>query len=306
MQEARAPRKALVALVRRSIYLASTAAGVWSATVLVEGFRLGGSTARQVLAIVLIAGLFPVVTSLLTIPAQLVLQSGLLADVWRRVKDDDFEPGNTAPKPVPHVALTAVLLALLLVSFTFFAAPAALWLCRCLCNVVGLPVNLPGGWGAHIAAALIISIGWVTLGGVFRRPGKRGGWRGWVASPLAYLLTLGGLWLSLTLLSGVHLETWNADYPVLTIFVLAGMLGSFQYEIPGKIGALLQFPVNIVAAWLLAWFSGWLTNSLLIAGLTDFVLTALVITIVTIPARLMRPPVDLSDIVKWTSTTDTE
>lgn len=310
MQEARSPRRALVVgLLRWSINLAPAAAGVWTATVLVEGFRLGGSTTRQVLAIVLIAGLFPAVTSLFTIPAQLVVASGLLADVGRQVEDEDdyFEPGNTAPRPTPHVAVVVTLLALLLVFVIFFAAPAALWLCRWLCDVVGMPVNLPGGWGAHIlAAALITSVGLETLGGVFHRPDKRYGWRGWTANRLAYLSTLGGLWLSMTLLSGVRLETGYADYPVFTIFVLAAMLNFFQYEIPGRAGAFLQFAVNIVAMWLLVRLSDGLTNSLLIAGPTDFVLTALIITMVTMPVRLIRPPLDLSNAVKWTGTAGVE
>lgn len=308
MQEARSPRKALVVgLFKQSIYLAPTAAGVWSATVLVEGFRLDGSTTRQVLAIVLIAGLFPAVTSLFTIPAQLALASVLLADVSRQLEDDDFEPDNTAPKPTPHVALAAMLTALLFVSVIFFAAPAALWLCLWLCNAVGLPVNFPDGWGAYTsAAALIFTIGLETLGGVFRRPGKTYGWRGWTANRLDYLLTLGGLWLSMILLSGVRLETGNAHYPVLTIFVFAGILSFFQFPVPGRMGVFLQFAVNIVAVWLLAWLSGWLTNSLLIAGPTDLVLAALISTIVTMPVRLIRPPIDLSNVIKWTGTADPE
>ncbi|WP_405435114.1 hypothetical protein OG373_40720 [Streptomyces avidinii] len=234
--------------------LASVAAGVAVAALLVVDFRLTGSAGRQILVVALTAALVSAgiwaassLTALLMRPS-LRRARGLLAeepDLWG--SDREFFA------PMRRLMFLGVVQTLvnLLVLLTVY--PLGLWAGVRICAAAGLPARLSGLWPVFVSGLLVAVVATTagTFLGLFRR--RRAGRAAAARSLAAVLLNAAGLALAVLVLDGVRLDAapgWRqalALCAVASLFMLPRI--TLSLPVPG-IASIVLVAYHCLVLWL--------------------------------------------------------
>ncbi|MFD4429943.1 hypothetical protein [Nocardia sp. NPDC058497] len=268
--------------------LAASAAAVAVAVAVIPEFWIGGRLPEQAW---LVGGIAAALTAVGAFPALAyrrlhralgrAVQSTGSADPGADTSDWDFF--------APFLRFTLLMFIVLLVNLAIVWATtsAALWLSTRLGHACGLPVRLVGFWPialAGLVTSAVCSVSGVMLG-LLR--GNRRVLRG--ARVLAeYGLVLGGLWLAVTTLDGVALDAGTGMAQLFTLIALACLFSKMDFQISVPfLTTLLMITINALKLWLLSWISTGMQTPLRITGFSNFVWTALIITLATVSARLI-------------------
>ncbi|MFD4939381.1 hypothetical protein [Streptomyces virginiae] len=236
-----------------TLRLASVAAGVAVAALLVADFRLTGSAGRQLVAVALMATVVSAgtwaaarLTALLMRPS-LRRARELLAqepDLWG--SDREFFA------PVRRLMFLGVVRALvdLLVLLTVY--PLALWAGVRICGAAGLSAHLPGPWPVFVSGLLVAAVAGTvgTFFALFRRRTRHAAAR----SLGAVLLNAAGLALATLVLNGVRLDPapgWRqalALGAVASLFMLPRI--TLSLPVPG-IASIVLVAYHCLVLWLI-------------------------------------------------------
>ncbi|MCX4808299.1 hypothetical protein OG594_43090 [Streptomyces sp. NBC_01214] len=268
--------------------LASAAAGVAVAAVLVVDFRLTGSTGRQVLAVALMAALVSAgvwaassLTALLVRPS-LRRARGLLTeepDVWG--SDREFFA------PVRRLVFLGVLHALVRSLALLAAYPLALWAGVRVCGAAGLSAHLAGLWPVFVSGLLVAAVA-TTVGtcfALFRRRTSRAAAR----SLAAVLLNAAGLALASLVLDGVRLDAapgWRqalALCAVASLFLLPRI--TLSLPVPGA-ASIVLVAYHCLVLWLICAASAFVDPRLHADGFWALAGAAAIMWAIEWPARL--------------------
>lgn len=233
--------------------LASVAAGVVVAALLVVDFRLTGPASRQIPAVALMAAFISAavwattsLTALLMRPS-LRRAQGLLAeeaDLWG--SDREFFA------PVRRLMLLGALQTLVNLLIWLTVYPLALWASVLTCGAVGLPARLTGLWPAFVSGLLVAAVATTarTFLALFRRRTSRAAAR----SLAAVLLNAAGLALASLVLDGVRLDSapgWRqalALCAVACLFMLPRI--TLSLPVPG-IASIVLVGYHCLVLWLI-------------------------------------------------------
>ncbi|MEU7728003.1 hypothetical protein AB0B78_22605 [Streptomyces sp. NPDC040724] len=268
--------------------LASVAAGVAVAALLVVDFRLTGPAGRQVLVVALLAAFVSAgvwaassVTALLMRPS-LRRVRGLLAeepDLWG--SDREFFA------PMRRLMLLGVVQTLvnLLVLLTVY--PLALWAGVRICGSAGLSARLAGLWPVFVSGLLVAAVA-ITVGAffaLFRRRARRAAAR----SLAAVLLNAAGLALASLVLDGVRLDSapgWRqalALCAVASLFMLPRI--TLSLPVPG-IASIVLVAYHCLVLWLICAAFAFVDPSLHADGFWPLAGAAAIMWAAEWPARL--------------------
>ncbi|MFG2988940.1 hypothetical protein ACGFZK_06485 [Streptomyces sp. NPDC048257] len=273
---------------RVTLRLASVAAGVAAAALLVVDFRLTGSAGRQVLVVALTAAFVSaVVWAALSLTALLMRPSlrrarGLLAeepDLWG--SDREFFA------PVRRLMVLGVLQTLvnLLVLLTVY--PLALWAGVRICGAAGLPVRLTGLWPVFVSGLLVAAV--ATTAGTFFALFRRRTSRAAARSLAAVLLNAAGLALASLVLDGVRLDAapgWRqalALCAVASLFMLPRI--TLSLPVPG-IASIVLVAYHCLVLWLICAAFAYVDPGLHADGFWQLAGAAAIMWAVEWPARL--------------------
>lgn len=274
------------------IGMAAGVLGVWVADLVVPGFRIDGSLTVQLLIGGVIGAIsFGATTAmviLLAIPASVIMS--VLAHARPAAEPAGGDADGTPAAAEAYPLFVKLWAGALHVAGIFLITPLAFFLAIRACRVVGMPVEMSGGWAAYLTVGLVASAVWTVVRGTLVPPAKRAERRRWVAARIAYLAMALVLWLAVRYIDGVHLAPTVDRSEIVDILVLAAVLCSMQLAASGKWSALTQVPLDVLAVWVLAWIGAWLANPLEFSGAGTLVLTAVAITAVTLPLWLLAPP----------------
>jgi hypothetical protein len=263
---------------------------------LVPEFRVGGGVVARLLLLAALAGIWTLAAALLIVPAAVVASMVLLGSAVRRA---DRVPVDDTPvedfRPAPREGFAALFLLVLWVMQTAAVGPAALWLAVRSCDVVGAPVHLGGGWTAYMTASLL-NAGFAGAGKLLLRVVPL---RSWAGAFLSYASIFAVVWLfTATGLAGVEADD---GVPFLVaVLVPAVLIAELRFVAPGRLGWWLQAPIDVLATVVAAWLTAptvaqWTPDSRLVA-----VLIGCSISVAGVPARLLNPPKDAADLVRFT------
>jgi len=243
--------------------------GIWVATVLLPGLRLDGPPLRGLLVILIAAAIVVVATVSVPAPAYRLVRRAM-AWAQRQFIDDDG--------PMLWIWLLHVVNVLVGIAAWVLVASTGLWLAARTGQ--GLAVD---GFGTAVVAALITSAVWPLARLPFGRP------RPIVRELVTIGLTMAALWLAVVGVGGVHLEPGTGRLQMLTLVVLALMyhLAWLDLTVP-FVTLLFRLLIAGLKLWVLSWLSDWTVVPLRIEGFWAFVLTALIVIVVTWPLRI--PP----------------
>ncbi|WP_369476314.1 hypothetical protein [Streptomyces sp. BF23-19] len=236
-----------------TLRLASVAAGVAVAALLVADFRLTGSAGQQVLAVALMAifvsaGIWAVsrLTALLMRPSLRQARELLAEEPDLRGSDREFFA------PVRRLMFLGVLRTLvdLLVLPTVY--PLALWAGVRICGAAGLSAHLAGLWPVVVSGLLVAAVAGTvgTFFALFRRRTSHAAAR----SLAAVLLNAAGLALAALVLDGVRLDSapgWRqalALCAVASLFVLPRI--TLSLPVPG-IASIVLVAYHCLVLWLI-------------------------------------------------------
>jgi len=284
-------------LWRVPIWVATALFSAWVADLYVPGFHIDGSLNTRLIVGGVVAALSAAAgmatTLVLVLPISALMMIGATT---RMLLDAEPPKAKLVPHPVAKALGSAVIFAL----FTAVILPLSSFLAVRACRVVGMPVELTGGWPAYFTVGLVLYAVRISAQSLLapRITNKRV--RPWVAARLALLACVVVLWLAVELTDSVHLGAPTGRHVLFDILVLAAMLDALRFTVSDRWGTVTQAPVDVVAVWVLAWSSGWLVNPLEFSGPWPLVLTAVALTALTLPLRLLSPPSSRLDQVKDT------
>ena len=183
------PKVAVMGVLRKQlwrvpIWVATALFGGWVADLYVPGFHIDGSLTTRLIVGGVVAGLSALAALGATLGLFLPL-SALMMIGGRRNGDE------LVPHPVAKAVSAVVLFAITLVT-----VPVAAFLAVRACDVVGLPVDLTGGWRAYFAFGMLlhaVRVGAQTLLAP-RITNRRV--RPWASARLAFLACVVVLWLA--------------------------------------------------------------------------------------------------------------
>lgn len=233
--------------------LASLAAGVAVAALLVVDFRLTGSAGRRILVIALVAAFTSaVVWAVLSLTALLMRPSLRRARELLTEEPDLWGSDREFFAPVRRLMFLGVLQTLvnLLVLLTVY--PLALWAGVRICGAAGLSARLTGLWPAFVSGLLVAAVA-TTVGtffSLFRRRTSRAAAR----SLAAVLLNAAGLALAMLLLDGVRLDSapgWRqalALCAVASLFMLPRV--TLSLPVPG-VASIILVAYHCLVLWLI-------------------------------------------------------
>ncbi|MCX4960315.1 hypothetical protein [Streptomyces virginiae] len=236
-----------------TLRLASVAAGVAVAALLVADFRLTGSAGQQVLAVALMAtfvsaGMWATssLTALLMRPSLRQARELLAEEPDLRGSDREFFA------PVRRLMFLGVLRTLvdLLVLPTVY--PLALWAGVRICGAAGLSAHLAGLWPVVVSGLLVAAVAGTvgTFFALFRRRTSHAAAR----SLAAVLLNAAGLALAALVLDGVRLDSapgWRqalALCAVASLFMLPRI--TLSLPVPG-IASIVLVAFHCLVLWLI-------------------------------------------------------
>ncbi|MDP9797470.1 hypothetical protein J2S43_005982 [Catenuloplanes nepalensis] len=265
-------------LWRISIWVATGTLGAWVADLYVPGFYIDGPLAARVALGCVLAVLTMAVSMGLTIAMLVPLAPLMMIGAQTRIVPalDGDEPLKSEVTAHPVVqAFGSVVIFMLL---TAVVTPLSFFLALQGCRLIGIPVGVTGGWPAYFTAALALTA--VQASAQSLRPSclHRRALRIWAVSLLTFLACAAVLWI----VAGHH------DLP--GILLLAAMFISLRLTVPERWGVATQLPADIAAVYVLIWCSGWLTVPVASSAAWAPLLTALAITALTLPLRLLSPP----------------
>ncbi|MFE9933375.1 hypothetical protein [Streptomyces sp. NPDC005533] len=268
--------------------LASVAAGVAVAALLVVDFRLIGSAGRQALVVGVIAAFVSAgawaVSSLTTLLMRPSLRraQGLLAqepDLW--ASDREFFA------PVRRLMFLSVLQTLvnLLVLVTVY--PLALWAGVRICGAAGLSARLTGLGPVFVSGLLVAAVA-TTVGTFFAVFRRRGGGAA-ARSTAAVLLNAAGLALAWLVLDGVRLDSapgWRqalALCAVASLFMLPRI--TLSLPVPG-IASIVLVAYHCLVLWLICAALAFVDPRLHVDGFWQLAGAAAIMWAAEWPARL--------------------
>jgi hypothetical protein len=257
--------------------------GVWAADRYVPGLSIGGTTPVRLLVCGAVAAV-SLVTGLLLGILVAALGAWAAQVVTERVSGRQCDPAG--PRP-----LAGYLLAVGIHVVNIAAVlPVAFWAGTGVCRVAGAPIELSGGWASYLAVSLVSTGVWGAA--LLLRPPRAqlALLRRWAASRITYAAVAGVLWLATGYVDGVQLVRVSAEPAVAGVLVTAAALSQLRPEAGGRWGALGQGPVDVLAVWALSQLGDRLAGPLTFGGAGSLVLTALAITAVTLPVRLLADP----------------
>jgi hypothetical protein len=282
-----------MALLRIPIWVASAVFGAWVADLYIPGFHIDGSLGTRLAVGGVIAVLFTaaclVAVLALMVPISGLMMIGAVVRMERAISDDDllFADGPPTVRTEPHPVAKALGGIVLYAVLTALCMPLACFLAVRACRVVGMPVDLGGGFAGYFTVGLVLG---AVQGGVyaFLTPKFRGkGVRPWVAGRLAFVAVVAVLWAAVELTGGVQ-------SPV-EVLVLATMFLNVRFMAAEPWGVFAQAPADVVAMWVLVWSSALLVNPVEFHGPWPPVLAAVAITALTLPLRKLAPPASRLD-----------
>ncbi|MDX3537732.1 hypothetical protein PV721_25875 [Streptomyces sp. MB09-01] len=233
--------------------LASVAAGVAVAALLVVDFRLTGSAGRQVVVVALIAAFVSAgvwaASSLtaLSMRPSLRRARGLLEeepDLWG--SDREFFA------PVRRLMFLGVLQTLVNLLILLTVYPLALWAGVRICGAAGLSARLTGLWPVFVSGLLVAAV--ATTAGPFFALFRRRTSRAAAHSLAAVLLNAAGLALASLVLDGVRLDSapgWRqalALCAVASLFMLPRI--TLSLPVPG-IASIVLVAYHCLVLWLI-------------------------------------------------------
>lgn len=238
---------------RLMLRLASVAAGVAVAALLVVDFRLTGSAGRQVVVVALIAAFVSAgvwaASSLtaLSMRPSLRRARGLLEeepDLWG--SDREFFA------PVRRLMFLGVLQTLVNLLILLTVYPLALWAGVRICGAAGLSARLTGLWPVFVSGLLVAAV--ATTAGPFFALFRRRTSRAAAHSLAAVLLNAAGLALASLVLDGVRLDSapgWRqalALCAVASLFMLPRI--TLSLPVPG-IASIVLVAYHCLVLWLI-------------------------------------------------------
>jgi hypothetical protein len=272
---------------RVPIWVATALFGGWVADLYVPGFHIDGSLTLRLVVGGVIAGLSAVAAVGAMLALFVPLSGFMMIGGTRRM-------GERGPELVPHPVGKAVG-AVILFLVTLVVVPVAAFLAVRACEVVGLPVELTGGWQVYFTFGLVLAGVRACAQALLAPRIRNRRVRPWVAGRLAFVACVAVLWLAVELTGAVRLDPPSGRLLLVDVLVLAAMLDTLRFTVGERWGMVAQAPFDVVAMGVLAWSSGQLVTHLEFSGPWALVLTAVVLTAVTMPLRLLSPPTSRVD-----------
>lgn len=262
-----------------------TAVGISGAALLLPDFRLDGSVAQRLLAVLAISAVFVVGIGVVPSPVYRALRRAQARNLRDMAEEPDlYASDREFFAPVRRMWL----LGGVSTAISVVLAPAVLWLSVWLCDALGLSVRLSGFWPTVIVAVVVAAaarmVGWIPALFLGRRRARTA-----IRALAAYACILAGLWLAVAVLGDVRLESGPGELQVLAMVVFTALfaLVDLQVTAPG-LTMVAALAINGLKLWLLSWLSTWMDITLRISGFWTFVLAALMLTIAIWLARLGR------------------
>jgi hypothetical protein len=293
----------------------TAAFGVWVADLFVPVFRIDGSLAGRLLLGLTLAAFAFAATAALAMLFSIVLSGVLMvaatrdADLAAALAEEDpaelddlapGRPGDPEVRPAPSWVVTYLVGLGMNLLFPAVVSPAAFFFGVWVVRLVGAPVQMSGGWAAYLTAGLIASAVAEAARAGLVPPTRRTALRTWLAGRFGQLGLAVVLWLAIEFLDGVRLAPTDGRPVFAYALVLAVVFGELRIVLPGRVGLVAQAPANLLALWILAWLTGWMTSPLELDGWVPLVLVAVAVTAVTLPAALLTPTRDLPSFVRTT------
>lgn len=302
--------------LRVPVWIAAAVVAGWVADLLVPGFRLDGSLAVRLAVGGAVVGATSLIWMGLFLVAAIVVAAvfaGLTALIrwlvnprgsrrtrsgrWARPFDradgqaDGGASGESATrkdKRPRHPAVNALLRAFYL-ALMVAVVPVGFFLAVLVLRFVGLGVEVSGGWTVYLAAGLVVVGVDSAVTRSLRPPTERNRLRPWVGSHITFVVVTAVLWLAVEYADGVHLISPGSHPVVVDVLVMAAVVHALRNDNDGLWGAAVQAPLDVLALGFVAWLGTWLVSSLEFSGVLPLVLTAVVITVTTLPARRLFP-----------------
>ncbi|MET9955074.1 hypothetical protein ABZ135_26485 [Streptomyces sp. NPDC006339] len=262
--------------------LVTVTGGVWVASEVVAGLRVGGAGAERAGTVVVLAAVFTAAVLLVPWPFTRTLGRAVVRNQRRMVEEPDWGSSDReffAPmrRHFLHVGLGMVLSALVLM----VVGPAGLWAGAELGARLGRDVALDGGLRTLLTAGLVVVAVDTVLLLVLAVPVKRRR-PGALRALAGFVLCLAGLALAAAWLDGVAATgtRWLTLAVVAALFHLRFRL-TLTLPVPG-VASLILVSVNALVLWLIVW----LTGLLHVDGFWPLVGTAALMWAAEWPSRL--------------------
>lgn len=277
-------------LWRIPIWVVTTVFGAWVADQYVPGFRIDGSLGTRLI----VGGVIAAVSAGagLAITLGLLLPISALMTIGATVRRRPARPegGSRQAEIDPHPVAKALGGVAIFGLLTFVVTPLSCFLAVRAGRVVGMPVELIGGWPAYFTVGVVLYAVRVNLQSSVAPRFTDHRVRPWLAGRLAVLAAIVVLWCAVKPGHGVHMGSSTGRHLLLDVLVLAAMLEGLRFTVGDRWGAVAQAPFDILAMWVLAWCSGLLVDPLHFSGPWPLVITAVALTALTLPLRLLSPP----------------
>ncbi|MFF5970068.1 hypothetical protein ACFY7C_00930 [Streptomyces sp. NPDC012769] len=262
--------------------LLSVTGGVWVASEVVDGLRVGGTGGERAGTVVVLAAVFTAVVMLVPWPLTRMLGRAVARNQRRMAEEPDWNSSDWeffAPmrRHFLYVGLGMVLSAVVLT----VVGPAGLWAGAELGAGLGLDVELGSGLKTLVTAGLVVAAVDTVLLLVLAVPLKRHR-PGALRSLAGFLLCLTGLALAVAWLDDVEATgtRWLTLAVVAALFHMRFQL-TLTLPVPG-VASLILVSVNALSLWLIVW----LTGLLHIDGFWPLVGTVAVMWAAEWPSRL--------------------
>ncbi|WP_033337712.1 hypothetical protein [Catenuloplanes japonicus] len=266
-------------LWRVPVWVAAAVFAAWVTDLFVAGFAIDGSLRTRLLVGGAVAGFSMAATMVSALVVIAPLTPLMMIGARPRIRAGSSQL-------VPHPVATALSAVVVFLLATFAVGPVAAFLAVRACRVVGMPVEVTGGWVAYFVVGLVMHSVWHFVHSSLAPSIKDNNVVPWVTQRLSFLACAAVLWLAVDVAGTADLASAGGPEPLFGILVLAVVLQALRFPVTTWWGAVTLLPTDILALWLLAWAAERLVSPLEFGGPWQLVATAAGLSALTLPLHL--------------------